>query len=234
MIRWLIALGLAVLASPLRAETCRLALALAMDISTSVDENEDVLQRQGLAAALIAPEVVEAFFSSPAPVALAVYEWSGRTTQRVILNWTMINSETDLLVAASTVQQSVRSDSGSATAMGYALAFGATLMQQAPPCLFNTIDLSGDGTNNDGYGPDSAYRHFPFQNVVVNGLVINAADFEGELFLIPFFENNVLHGPGAFLEIAQGFEDFERAMRRKLERELKGLQIGALQDDAHQ
>ncbi|WP_170417543.1 DUF1194 domain-containing protein [Ruegeria atlantica] len=233
MIRCLISLGLAVLASPVQAEPCRLALALAMDISTSVDENEDVLQRQGLAAALIAPEVVEAFFSSPAPVALAVYEWSGRTTQRVILNWTMINSETDLLVAASTVQQSVRSDSGSATAMGYALAFGATLMQQAPPCLFNTIDLSGDGSNNDGYGPDSAYRHFPFQNVVVNGLVINAADFEGELFLIPFFENNVLHGPGAFLEIAQGFEDFERAMRRKLERELKGLQIGELQESAH-
>lgn len=234
MIRWLIALGLAVLASPVRAETCRLALALAMDISTSVDENEDVLQRKGLAAALIAPEVVEAFFSSPGPVALAVYEWSGRTTQRVILNWTMINTEADLLVAASTVQQSVRSDSASATAMGYALAFGATLMQQAPPCLFNTIDLSGDGSNNDGYGPDSAYRHFPFQNVVVNGLVINAADFEGELFLIPFFENNVLHGPGAFLEIAQGFEDFERAMRRKLERELKGLQIGALKEGAHQ
>ncbi|MCG7519003.1 DUF1194 domain-containing protein [Ruegeria sp. Ofav3-42] len=234
MIRWLITLGLAVTASPIRAEACRLALALAMDISTSVDETEDMLQRQGLAAALVAPEVVEAFFSSPMTVALAVYEWSGRTTQRVILDWTMITSEADLLVAASTVQQSVRSDSGSATAMGHALAFGATLMQQAPPCLFQTIDLSGDGSNNDGYGPDSAYRHFPFENTVVNGLVINAADFEGELFLIPFFENNVLHGPGAFLEVAQGFEDFERAMRRKLERELSGLQIGALRDTARQ
>ncbi|WP_170756358.1 DUF1194 domain-containing protein [Ruegeria lacuscaerulensis] len=232
MIRWLATLGLAVLASPLRAETCRLALALAMDISTSVDATEDTLQRQGLAAALVAPEVTEAFFSSPMPVALAVYEWSGRSTQRVILNWSMIRTRADLLAAAKTIQQSVRSDSGSATAMGYALAFGATLMQQAPPCLFQTIDLSGDGSNNDGYGPDSAYRHFPFQDVVVNGLVINAADFEGELFLIPFFENNVLHGPGAFLEVAQGFEDFERAMRRKLERELQGLQIGALSGDA--
>ncbi|WP_170400054.1 DUF1194 domain-containing protein [Ruegeria arenilitoris] len=232
MIRWLTALGLAALASPLRAETCRLALALAMDISSSVDATEDALQRQGLAAALIAPEVAEAFFSSPMPVALAVYEWSGRSTQRVILNWTMISTQADLLAAAATVQQSIRSDSGSATAMGYALAFGSTLMQQAPSCLFQTIDLSGDGTNNDGYQPASAYRHFPFQNTVVNGLVINAADFEGELYLIPFFENNVLHGPGAFLEIAQGFEDFERAMRRKLERELTGLQIGALQDAA--
>ena len=139
----------------------------------------------------------------------------------------MIRTRADLLAAASTVRRSVRSDATSATAMGYALAFGATLMQQAPPCLFHTLDLSGDGANNDGYGPASAYRHFPFQDVTVNGLVINAADFEGELFLIPFFQDQVLHGPGAFLEVAQGFEDFERAMRRKLERELQGPQIGS-------
>jgi hypothetical protein len=229
VIRQLIALGLAALANPVQAEPCRLALALALDISVSVDEFEDTLQRQGLAAALIAPEVQEAFFASPMPVALAVYEWGGRSSQHVILDWLLIDDLGDLLAASSRISQSSRSDIGSATAMGYALAFGATLMQKAPECLFQTIDLSGDGSNNDGYGPQIAYRHFPFENTVVNGLVINAADFEGELFLIPFFENNVLHGPGAFLEVAQGFEDFERAMRKKLERELKGLQIGALQ-----
>ena len=57
MIRWLGALGLAVTGSPLWAETCRLGLALAMDISTSVDATEDALQRQGLSNALIALEV---------------------------------------------------------------------------------------------------------------------------------------------------------------------------------
>ncbi len=229
MIRALIAFGLAGLASPAQAEACRLALALALDISVSVDQAEDTLQRQGLAAALLAPEVQDAFFSSPMPVALAVYEWSGRSTQHVVLPWRVVENEGDLLAAATRISQSKRSDAGSATAMGHALAFGASLLQDAPACLFQTIDLSGDGSNNDGYGPQIAYRHFPFDDVVVNGLVINAADFEGELFLIPFFENNVLHGPGAFLEVAQGFEDFERAMRRKLERELSGLQIGALQ-----
>lgn len=228
MNRWLTAMGLAALAGSAQAETCRLALALALDISVSVDASEDTLQRQGLAAALIAPEVKRAFFASPMPVALAVYEWSGRDTQHVVLPWRLIATEADLLAAATQVSQSTRSDNSSATAMGYALAFGATFMAQAPQCLFRTIDLSGDGSNNDGYGPQIAYRHFPFDGVVVNGLVINAADFEGELFLIPFFENNVLHGPGAFLEIAQGFEDFERAMRRKLERELTNLQIGTL------
>lgn len=228
MIRTLIALGLAVLASPAQAEPCRLALALALDISVSVDEAEDALQRQGLAAALLAPEVHDAFFSSPMPVALAVYEWSGRSVQHIIMDWRMIENSGDVLAAATQISQSKRSDTQSATAMGYALAFGAALLERAPPCLFKTIDLSGDGSNNDGYGPQNAYRHFPFNDVVVNGLVINAADFEGELFLIPFFENNVLHGPGAFLEVAQGFEDFERAMRRKLERELSGLQLGGL------
>lgn len=229
MIRPIIALGLAALANPAQAEPCRLALALALDISVSVDATEDTLQRQGLAAALIAPEVQDAFFSSPMPVALAVYEWSGQSNQHVILDWRLMENAGDLYAAAEKISQSVRSNNESATAMGYALSFGASLMQQAPPCLFQTIDLSGDGTNNDGYGPQIAYRHFPFQNTVVNGLVINAADFEGELFLIPFFENNVLHGPGAFLEIAYGFEDFERAMRKKLQRELSGLQIGALE-----
>jgi len=229
VIRWLAALGLAALADPVQAEQCRLALLLALDISVSVDATEDALQRQGLAAALVAPEVERAFFSSPMPVALAVYEWSGRNTQHVILPWQMIETRPDLLDVARRIGRSTRSDAGSATAMGHALGYGATLMRQAPPCLFQTIDLSGDGSNNDGYGPQIAYRHFPFENITVNGLVINAADFEGELFLIPFFENNVLHGPGAFLEIAQGFEDFERAMRRKLERELTSLQIGALE-----
>jgi len=228
VIRRLTALGLAVLAGPALAEPCRLALLLALDISVSVDATEDALQRQGLAAALVAPEVQQAFFSSPMPVALAAYEWSGRNTQHVILPWQLIETRNDLVDVAARIGQSTRSDAGSATAMGHALGFGATLMRQAPPCLFQTIDLSGDGSNNDGYGPQIAYRHFPFENVTVNGLVINAADFEGELFLIPFFQNNVLHGPGAFLEIAQGFEDFERAMRRKLERELTSLQIGAL------
>lgn len=39
----------------------------------------------------------------------------------------------------------------------------------------------------------------------------------------------MIHGPGAFLEIADGFEDFERAMRRKLEREMGVLSLGALE-----
>ena len=58
----------------------------------------------------------------------------------------------------------------------------------------------------------------------MNGLVVNAADFEGEVGLIPFYRDEVLHGPGAFLETADSFSDYPRAMRRKLIKEL-GVQV---------
>ena len=44
--------------------------------------------------------------------------------------------------------------------------------------------------------------------------------------LAAYFETEVIHGPGAFVETALGYEDFEDAMRRKLLRELEGLSIG--------
>lgn len=206
-----------------------MALLLALDVSSSVDQHEDGLQRQGLAAALVAPAVQTAFFGLADPVALGVYEWSGRHNQQILLEWTLIESPDVLVAAANRIGGSRRSHNEYPTALGHALAYGARMLQRAPACAQQTIDMAGDGENNEGFGPEQAYREFPFDGVTVNGLVINAADFEAETQLIDFYKNHVLRGPGAFLEIAQGFEDFERAMRRKLERELSVPVFGALQ-----
>lgn len=218
--------ALALAAGPVAA-SCRLALALALDVSSSVDPAEDALQRGGLAAALIAPEVQAAFFSGHQPVALAVYEWSGRYNQSMLLDWRLIDDPAALLAAAETIGRSRRATTDQPTAVGYALGFGAGLFRRGPDCLFRTLDVSGDGENNEGFAPAAAYREFPFDGVTVNGLVVNGADFEAEITLIDFYRSEILHGPGAFLEIAQGFDDFERAMRRKLEREVSATAIGA-------
>ena len=213
-------------ASP--AAACRLALLLALDVSSSVDATEDRLQRGGLAAALTSPEVRAAFFAVDAPVALAVFEWSGRYNQEVVLDWTLIDSPAALLSAAGTIASSKRSHNEFPTAMGYALGYGAEMLRRAPQCLYQTIDMAGDGQNNEGFGPRLAYKEFDFDTVTVNGLVVNAAEFASETQLIEFYQNEVLWGPGAFMEVAQGFEDYERAMRRKLERELTPPVIGGL------
>lgn len=223
-----VAAALTLLAPAAQAVECRLALALALDVSSSVNPTEDRLQRQGLARALLSPDVERAFFIAPQPVALAVYEWSGRYNQALLLDWTVIERPEILYDVAATLAASERSTAKFPTALGYALGYGATLFQSAPRCLYNTLDVSGDGKNNEGFGPDEAYNAFPFQDIVVNGLAINAAEFEAETDLVPYFRNEVLHGPGAFLEIATGFEDFERAMSRKLERELSPPALSAL------
>lgn len=220
--------GLACAALPAAAVECRLALALAIDVSSSVDAAEDQLQRSGTVAALTSPAVEAAFFAADLPVALAVYEWSGRYNQELILDWLLVDSRAALLRAAETIAASRRSHSDFPTAMGYALGFGANLLARAPQCLYKTIDIAGDGQNNEGFRPANAYRNFPFQDVTVNGLVVNGADFEGEVGLIAYYQSEVIHGPGAFVMVANGFEDYERAMRRKLERELAPPAIGAL------
>ena len=228
ILRAAFAAGLACAAPSAQAAQCRLALALAVDVSSSVDATEDQLQRSGIVAALTAPEVVAAFFAADLPVALAVYEWSGRYNQDLILDWTIIEGQAALLSAAETVAASRRSHSEFPTAMGYALGYGAQLLERGPKCLRKTLDMAGDGQNNEGFPPASAYRAFAFHDVTVNGLVVNAADFEGEVGLIAFYQGEVIHGPGAFVIVADGFDDYERAMRRKLERELAPPAIGAL------
>ena len=210
------------------AAACRLALVLALDVSSSVDRAEDRLQRQGLAAALRAPDVAAAFFASDDPVAVHVFEWSGRYNQATVAKWTLVQTPLDLQALADAVAGSTRSHNDFPTALGYALGHAAGVLERGPECLFRTVDVAGDGINNEGFGPAEAYAAFPFQGVTVNGLVVNAADFEGETALIPFYRDEVIRGPGAFIEIADSFQDYTDAMRRKLVRELGAQMMGSL------
>jgi len=206
------------------ADACRLALVLALDVSSSVDASEDQLQRHGLAAALLAPEVQAAFFASPNPVALQVFEWSGQRNQTDLIDWMLVRSPEDLRRAARTLASSQRSTSDMPTAMGYALGYAAIRLQKGPDCLFQTIDMAGDGVNNDGFSPSNAFAAFPFDGVTVNGLVIAGPDAAPQTY----YATEVIRGPNAFVEVAEGFADFENAMRRKLVRELSSQVVGGI------
>lgn len=219
-------LAAALLMAATPAPACRLALLLALDVSASVDEREYLLQRDGLAAALVAPEVEAAFLSSPVPVALAAYEWSGRYNQATVLEWRLIHARDDLFEAARTVAGATRSETEFPTAMGYALGHAATLFARAPDCDRRVIDVSGDGENNEGFPPRLAYRHFPLANVGVNALAIGGS--EPVQALLAYFRAEVIRGPGAFAEVAYDYDDYAQAIRRKLEREVQSLPLAQL------
>lgn len=206
-----------------------------MDVSSSVSAEEDTLQRQGLAAALTAPRVQAAFFATDDPVALAVFEWSGRFNQLILQNWVLIDSQATLADVSARIANTPRSHADFPTALGHAMGFASTLLRRAPPCDAYTVDVSGDGPNNEGFDTAIAYSAFPFDAVTVNGLVIDvpqqSAIGDAPIDLVAYYLREVIHGPGAFVEVADGFEDFARAMEAKLIRELGVRVLGHVNAD---
>jgi Protein of unknown function (DUF1194) len=220
---------LPVIAGPALAQDCRLALVLALDVSGSVDPSEDRLQREGLAAALLAPKVVSAFFAG-APVALHVFDWAGERAQAALLpDWRLIQNEQDLAMVADAIARTERtrfSFTEDGTALGTALLHAADVLLAAPPCDARTIDVAGDGANNVGLSPDVAYASPLLEGVTVNALVVGGAEDQSPALisqedLVAWFEGEVLRGPAAFWVLADGYDDYERAMTVKLLRELE-------------
>jgi hypothetical protein len=102
--------------------------------------------------------------------------------------------------------------------VGAALDYAGQALEQAPACRARTIDLSGDGHSNDGPPPLAVTASSVFEAVTVNALIVTGAEEEDRL--IAWFEANVVRGPSSFWLLADGFADYERAMRAKLLREL--------------
>lgn len=232
---WLAAVSLAVLSSagtPAAAEDCRLALVLALDVSASVDAREHRLQREGLASALLDADVMRLFLADR-PVAVHVFEWAGPATQVALTDWILVERERDLagLAAALRMQPRVGGEERLTTAVGSALAHALASLAAAPRCAARTIDVSGDGRNNAGPEPQAVYRALPFANVTVNALIVSGAtvgdvDPDGDKGLGAWFRSNVLHGSGAFAIDVDRYDDFRRAMREKLLRELRAPEVG--------
>lgn len=236
MMRYLI-VSLVLLASPLQAK-CRQALALGLDVSKSVDATEYRLQLDGLAQALLHPEITETLLAMPgAPVRLAVFEWSEPGFQRLLLDWQNIDRPEDIDRITQTLRSTQRTNAPPGTAVGSAMIYGTKLLSRQPGCWQKTLDLSGDGKHN--LGPDPRDVKQSVSGVTINGLVIGAditdiTDLRqmeiGELSA--YYGAWVITGPGAFVETALGYESYQAAMLRKLKRELKGLSLSSLSPEA--
>ena len=87
------------------------------------------------------------------------------------------------------------------------------------------LDISGDGSNNDG-GMVTDMRHEALkERISINGLPImndrpNPFGFPNEADLDEYYLHCVTGGPHSFVEVARSFEDFPRAVRKKLLQEV--------------
>jgi hypothetical protein len=182
-----------------------------------VSTREYELQRDGIVAALRDPEVVD-WIVAPAgsEVEIFIFEFGNRNYQWYWVNWTEITSEAVLAEVADTVAAVTRNQESQSTGLGEALLAGAEALA-GRSCAKKTIDVSGDGKNNVGVRPQDVRDRLRADGVTVNGLVIAQQDIAE---LSAYFHANVIVGPESFVETAGGFEDYARAMKRKLLREL--------------
>ncbi|MDU8943400.1 DUF1194 domain-containing protein [Ovoidimarina sediminis] len=212
---------------------CRLALILALDVSGSVDPTEYTLQMGGIAEALEDAEVQNALLAIPqAPVSLMIFEWSGSGYQREVLGWTALSGPGEIAAVAARLRGWRRAAAPEATGLGAAMQHATGLFRTGPACWKRTLDVSGDGKNNDWPLPQAVRDSGALGDITVNALVVGQTPMIGDerqveiSELTAYFRANVLHGPAAFIEVALGFEAYAEAMKRKLIREVEAPRLG--------
>ncbi len=208
------------------------AVVLAADVSRSIDDGEFALERQGYAAAIESGKLMQAISTGPhGAIALAYVEWAGESEQKVVVDWTVIRKPDDAKAFAAALTAAPRSFVGR-TAIGSAIDFAfARFASSAIAADRKVIDVSGDGTSNQGRPVTAARDAAVEAGAVINGLTIfnrRAAALGGYLALhtnppgglAHYYRENVIGGAGAFVVPIDDFGSFGDAMLRKLVSEI--------------
>jgi hypothetical protein len=229
---------LALVAAPLSAraaEAVDLLLVLAADVSRSVDHAKFQLQRDGYAAAINDPRVMNAIMSGAnRRIALCYIEWSGAGAQKVVIEWTLIDGPEAARKFSDTLVEAPRAFADRTSISG-AIDFSMETLARAPfEAPRRTIDISGDGTHNSGRGLLAAREDALALGVTINGLVIlsetplpwNPEHTNPPGGLAKYFQDNVIGGPGAFVTVAENFQSFGQALISKLVAEIAEAPAG--------
>jgi len=195
------------------------ALVIAVDISYSMDEDEQHLQRDGYAEALRSRLVLEAIHRGPiGRIAVTYMEWAGSHHQRVVVPWQIIEGPE----TADAFVQKLDADPprrGYRTSISAGIDYAVQLLDEAPfAATRRVIDVSGDGANNNGRRVTSARDDAVARGITINGLPImlkqpGSLDSEN---LDLYYEDCVIGGRGAFIVPARERVQFADAIRNKL------------------
>lgn len=196
-----------------------LALILAIDVSGSVNAERWELQRRGYEAAFNSPEVMQSITSGQhKAIAVTMVEWSGANHQQQVVDWMVITDQLSAATFASAMAEAPRVYSDW-TSISAALDFVVPLFRKSGvEAGRKVIDVSGDGVNNQGRSVVDARDQIVAQGIIINGLPI-LSDYE---FLDSYYQDHVIGGAGAFMEVVKDYKSFSQAVLAKLVREIAG------------
>ena len=200
-------------------------LVLAVDVSRSMTPRELEIQRRGYAEALVSEDVVKAIEGGLlGQIALRYVEWAGHGSQRVIVDWTLIQNRLDAEHFAAQLvanfDPSLRRTSISSAIDHSRQSFS----KNRYTALRQVIDISGDGPNNSGIPVLEAREAALAEGIVINGLPLMTKDGYYSYFnlddLDEYYRQCVIGGPASFVIPVLEWEQFPAAVRQKLVQEL--------------
>nr|WP_210333477.1 DUF1194 domain-containing protein [Rhizobium sp. ARZ01] len=210
------------LAVPAHAADVDAAIVFAVDASASVDRATARMQRDGHAMAISDPAVVAAISQGPSGcIAVTYMEWASPGQTRSVLPWRQVCRLEDALSVARAIRQFAndgdRCRSYCATSISDAIDSASTLLDRFVGVpLVKIIDISANGTNNDGAPLFASRARAIARGFTINAIVAPQIRFGVPRHLTDYFGDFVIGGEGAFVIEPETMADYAFALRRKL------------------
>jgi hypothetical protein len=202
-------------------------LVIAVDVSYSMDPDEQVLQREGYIIGLTSQEFLDALHQGMhGKIAITYFEWAGAADQKIIVPWRLIDGPASARAFADEIAQAPYRRAYRTSISG-ALRFAQPLFEGSGfRGLRRVIDVSGDGANNQGLPVTLVRDEVLERGITINGLPIllkrpSAATMDIDNLDV-YYEDCVIGGPGAFMIPIKERDQFREATRTKLVLEIAG------------
>jgi hypothetical protein len=209
------------------------AIVFAIDSSSSVDPERADRQRIGHAEALRSREVISAITNGQSGcIAITYFEWASVGSLRTILPWRLVCNEAQARTAAQTIEDygdtGFGRSRGGRTSLSFAIdAASLSLRAWSGTARRTVIDISVNGTNNDGLPVEVSRRQALAEGHVINAIALDHAEEGVTDDLAGYLHEAVIGGPGAFVSVSNDPTDYARALRHKLAIEISGIVLPA-------
>src|SRR6266853_3631661 len=203
-------------------------LVIAVDVSNSMDPEEQALQREGYILGLTSREFLQALRTGThGRIAVTYFEWAGLHDQKIILPWRVIDGPESAAAVTNEIKRTPYRRAPRTSIFG-ALQFAKPLFDQSGyGGLRRVIDVSGDGSNNMGPPVTIMRDEVLAAGITINGLPIMLSRGYATGPAVPnldlYYEDCVIGGPGSFVIAIKEREQFKEATRNKLVQEIAAV-----------
>lgn len=197
----------------------------ALDVSDSIDAQSTRIEIEGMAQAILAPEILQAIRAGRyGRVGFAIFAWHEGAYPELV-SWTLVGDDRDARAVSERLRNVTPADFGVSvdrmveprmTDLSGAIDHAAVLLLTAPFATDRMVlNVIGNGWDNVGEGPIYARDRLVGEGGTINGVILGE-----DPVLADYFRQNVIGGRGAFLITVRDKSAITDVLARKFLRDV--------------